>query len=563
MLKSIYLKNYALFDETRISFPKGLNILTGETGAGKSLLVGALGLITGKRADSSAVFYPEMHCVVEAEFAVPEFLVEKLRELDAFELDDRALNIRRLIKPNGKSRAFINDAPASLQVVRQVSSMLLDLHSQNENQDLLNPERQLELLDEFVDNADVLEQYRKLLSEAQQSAKELQALTRQEREAKEQQDFIRFQLDELEKAQVTKGEEAQLTRELNLLQNAESVREALEFASLSLYHDDSSAFNQLTEVNARLGKSGELLENYVERLKELEEQLREVSYELDALKDHAESDPARLSDIESRLALYHDLVRKYQVEDGDALVEKQEAIALKVNDFDSLSERIVDLENQQEKQWAAVAKLALTLEKNRLKGKGKLEASINGLLQEVGFKQAELQIEVSRIESERGPIELEGQRLLPATTGINKVQYRIRTNPGLPAGSLSQIASGGEVSRVMLAIKAALADKAAFPVLIFDEIDTGISGEIAQRVGRVMQQLAQRFQILSITHLPQIAAKGDAHFLIEKASSDNKTVSGIRRLEQEERPKALATMIHGESPSAHALEHARELMEKG
>lgn len=562
MLKSIYLKNYALFDETRIRFPKGLNILTGETGAGKSLLVGALGLITGKRADSSAVFYPEMHCVVEAEFDIPDSLVTKLKQLDAFELDDKTLNIRRLIKPNGKSRAFINDAPASLQVIRQVSSMLLDLHSQNENQDLLNPDRQLELLDEFVDNADILEQYGQVLAEAQKGARELQAFRRQEREAKEQQDFIRFQLEELSQAQVTKGEEVQLTRELNLLQNAESVREALEFAALTLYHDDSSAYNQLTEVSARLGKSGALLENYTEKLKELEEQLREVSYELDGLKDQAESDPARLSDIESRLALYHDLVRKYQVEDGDALVDKQAAIALKVNDFDSLSDRIAALEIQQEAQWSEVAKLALKLEENRLRGKGKLEASINSLLAEVGFKQAELFIEISRLESERGPVTIDDKRIQPTVSGVNKVQYRIRTNPGLPAGPLSQIASGGEVSRVMLAIKAALADKAAFPVLIFDEIDTGISGEIAQRVGRVMQQLAQRFQILSITHLPQIAAKGDAHFLIEKASSDEKTVSGIRRLEENERPEVLATMIHGESPSAYALEHARELMEK-
>jgi DNA repair protein RecN (Recombination protein N) len=562
VLKSIYLKNYALFDETRIRFPKGLNILTGETGAGKSLLVGALGLITGKRADSSAVFYPEMHCVVEAEFDIPDSLVTKLKQLDAFELDDKTLNIRRLIKPNGKSRAFINDAPASLQVIRQVSSMLLDLHSQNENQDLLNPDRQLELLDEFVDNADILEQYGQVLAEAQKGARELQAFRRQEREAKEQQDFIRFQLEELSQAQVTKGEEVQLTRELNLLQNAESVREALEFAALTLYHDDSSAYNQLTEVSARLGKSGALLENYTEKLKELEEQLREVSYELDGLKDQAESDPARLSDIESRLALYHDLVRKYQVEDGDALVDKQAAIALKVNDFDSLSDRIAALEIQQEAQWSEVAKLALKLEENRLRGKGKLEASINSLLAEVGFKQAELFIEISRLESERGPVTIDDKRIQPTVSGVNKVQYRIRTNPGLPAGPLSQIASGGEVSRVMLAIKAALADKAAFPVLIFDEIDTGISGEIAQRVGRVMQQLAQRFQILSITHLPQIAAKGDAHFLIEKASSDEKTVSGIRRLEENERPEVLATMIHGESPSAYALEHARELMEK-
>lgn len=562
MLKSIYIKNYALFDETRISFPSGLNILTGETGAGKSLLVGALGLITGKRADNSAVFYPDLQCVVEAEFEVPANLIQAIKEIDAFDLSGNSLNIRRLINPNGKSRAFINDAPASLQLIRKVSGMLLDLHSQNENQDLLNPDRQLALLDEFVDNGSDLEKYQTLLSECQANARELQALVREEAQAKEQHDYLAFQFEELSQAQVNKGEETQLTQEINLLQNAESIRESLEFASETLYHQDSSTFNQLTEVSSRLEKSGNLLEGFVERLREAEEQIREVSYELDGLKEQAESDPARLAEIENRLALYHDLVRKYQVDNGDALVDKLEAISLKVNDFDSLSSRIESLRLSQTKRWKKLGTLALALESNRQKGKGPLEKAINNLLEEVGFKQAELEIRVERLVSEHGPIVIDGVNHQAHAHGINKVQYCIRTNPGLPAGPLSQIASGGEVSRVMLAIKAALADKSAFPVLIFDEIDTGISGEIAHRVGRVMRHLAERFQIISITHLPQIAARGHAHFLIEKEFRNDKTISGVRRLDEGDRVLALATMIHGESPSDTALENARELMQK-
>ncbi len=565
MLKNLYIKNYALFEECSISFPANLNILTGETGAGKSLLVGALGLIMGKRADNSAVFFPDTKCVVEATFGdFSKSLQKKIESYEDFDFEDNQLIIRREISPSGKSRAFINDTPASLQLVRDVSNMLVDLHGQHENQSLLLPEQQMAVLDAFVGNQEVLSKFEEKLDKLKKIQADIRVLEQQERNAREKQDFLNFQVEELAEARLEADEEEQLEQELNLLQNSEEIRDALAFACDTLYdREEQSVHQQLSEVVGQLEKFkdvGEEFKGHLEQLIESRELLKDTSFALQNMLDTVDSDPERLAFIEERLAIYHKLKLKYKLRSGAELVALFEKLQTQADDFASLEGRIGQLRKEGAEKKEKVLELGLKLEENREQGRHALEKHINKLLAEVGFNGAEMHIQIERNFQENGELELEGKALKATRQGINKLTFLIRTNPGLPMGQLSQIASGGEISRVMLAIKSALADRLDFPVLIFDEIDTGISGEIANKVGRVMQQLSERFQIISITHLPQIASKGHEHFMILKNVENGRTVSSVRRLGLDERIYQLARMISGDDPSESAIKNALEMI---
>ncbi|MEL6625496.1 MAG: DNA repair protein RecN [Bacteroidota bacterium] len=565
MLQHLYIKNYALFKESHIDFLQGLNILTGETGAGKSLLIGALGLIMGKRADSSFVFLYDEKCIVEGTFGRLPSIIQK--QLDAFEEFDLEANgeitIRREIRPNGKSRAFINDTPVSLQLLREVSSLLLDMHGQHDNQVLLSADKQLDLLDEYADCRDELQQYQAQLKIVDSLSQQIAELEEKERTAKGQWEYLKFQVDELDKAGLQANEEDELEQELNLLQHSEEIREALGGAIELLYQVDNSIYNQLSEVIVPLRKVSTVNQNLgesVQGLDEMLEQIKESTFSFQEMLELVETDPQRLAFIEERLAMYHSLKLKYQVQSGQELVDLYERIATQLTEFDSLEENIQRLRKEFEQAVTLLGKWGQQLESRRLKAQPLLQQTVDMLLAQVGFQKARFMIDIKRNFHENGSLELDGARIKPLSHGINKVYFQIQTNPGVPAGSLSQIASGGEISRVMLAIKAALAEKSSFPVMIFDEIDTGISGEIAKKVGVVMQQLANKFQILSITHLPQIAAKGKAHFFIRKKVEGEKTFSSVSQLDHEARIKVVAQMLSGDEPTASAIKNAEELI---
>ncbi|MEL6732450.1 MAG: DNA repair protein RecN [Bacteroidota bacterium] len=565
MLQHLYIKNYALFKESHIDFLQGLNILTGETGAGKSLLIGALGLIMGKRADSSFVFLYDEKCIVEGTFGRLPSIIQK--QLDAFEEFDLEANgeitIRREIRPNGKSRAFINDTPVSLQLLREVSSLLLDMHGQHDNQVLLSADKQLDLLDEYADCSDELQQYQAQLKIVDSLSQQIAELEEKERTAKGQWEYLKFQVDELDKAGLQANEEDELEQELNLLQHSEEIREALGGAIELLYQVDNSIYNQLSEVIVPLRKVSTVNQNLgesVQGLDEMLEQIKESTFSFQEMLELVETDPQRLAFIEERLAMYHSLKLKYQVQSGQELVDLYERIATQLTEFDSLEENIQRLRKEFEQAVTLLGKWGQQLESRRLKAQPLLQQTVDMLLAQVGFQKARFMIDIKRNFHENGSLELDGARIKPLSHGINKVYFQIQTNPGVPAGSLSQIASGGEISRVMLAIKAALAEKSSFPVMIFDEIDTGISGEIAKKVGVVMQQLANKFQILSITHLPQIAAKGKAHFFIRKKVEGEKTFSSVSQLDHEARIKVVAQMLSGDEPTASAIKNAEELI---
>ncbi len=564
MLHHLYIRNYALFAEVAVDVPAGLVILTGETGAGKSLLVGALGLIMGKRADSSVVFREEEKCVVEARFhRLSPATMAQLAHYDDFDLADQSLIIRREISPAGKSRAFINDTPVTLDLLRDVCSLLVDLHGQHENQSLLNTDRQRELLDLYAGNEALLGQFAQELKACESLRREIQALEAQESSARQQLEFLRFQQEDLAKADLKANEEHEIEEELRLLQNSAEVIGAVGGGAEILYLRDDSVYLQISTVLENLRKVrhvSQTLEEEVLRLEEMGQQIKDSAMGLQRLLDTVEADPQRLAYLESRLATYHQLRLKYGKKDGQELLDLLSEVTRKMEEFSSLEERI-----QQKKQALGLAQeqLARTgseLEARRLEAKPQLEDKIIGILRQVGFEKARFEVAVERMSHADGWLPMEAERLRPASHGFNRVYFMIQANPGMPAGPLGQIASGGEISRVMLAIKAALADRSEFPVLIFDEIDTGISGEIANKVGLVMRDLSRRFQILSITHLPQIAAKGNAHLRISKEVLNDMTTSSVALLTEENRVLEIAKMLSGDSPSDSAMRHAAELM---
>lgn len=564
MLQHLHIRNYALFSETDVQFTPGLNILTGETGAGKSLLVGALGLINGKRADNSVVFRDGEKCVVEASFGqLSSHVRKRLSRYEDFDMESDDLLIRREINPAGKSRAFINDTPVGLSVLREVSSLLVDLHSQHENQQLLSHDQQILLLDAYAGTSAMVQAFGQKLKQTEQLQKEIRSLKGQEKEASEKLAYLRFQIEELEAAGIEADEEHKLEQELNLLQNSEQVREALGQATEVLYNQELSLYEQLSEVLeplAKLAGVNKQISETTERLQGMREQMKDDAFALQELLESVESDPERLNFIEERLAVYHKLKLKYGVNSGEALMAEFEKLRGQLNQFGSLEDRIAELEVEFARQRNEVIQDGLAIEAKRLMAKPALEDKIHALLREVGFEKAVFSVFAERNIVSESEWEVEGQAIKPLPTGLNKVFFQMQTNPGMPAGPLSQIASGGEISRVMLAIKSALAEKSDFPVLIFDEIDTGISGEIANKVGLVMQKLAESFQIIAITHLPQIAAKGHQHYRIFKKVEDEQTTSDVQKLDHEARVLELAKMLSGETPTESAMRNAAELI---
>lgn len=566
MLSKLYIRNFALIQEIEIQLGSGLNILTGETGAGKSLLLGAIGLILGKRVDYSMIFDPSKKCIVEATFGhLPEGILTELATYEEFDLEDGEgmVTIRREASPSGKSRAFINDTPVSLGILKEVTSLLVDLHGQHENQRLLSPDQQIRLLDQFAGVSDKVAEFRGHLRQWKQYEVELERLQEEESQTRQQQDYFTFQFKELEAARLEGEDEEALEQQLNLLENAEGIQQTLSQSTAGLYDDEHSVYNRLSELLHDLenisGLDAEIAEQY-ERLSEARYTLEEASRSLDKVRDRVETDPETLQAIEERVNELNKLKMKFNARDLEELISIRDDFGQKIGRFDSLGADIDLVKGKLVKLEKDMVKLGLAIEKKRKSVAGALKKDIDQLMTSVGLDNASFEVEIGRPVSEKGRLTIEGEQIKAGNSGINTVDFKIRTNKGMPMGSLNQVASGGEISRVMLAIKAALASKAELSALIFDEIDTGISGEIANKVGRVMRQLGNNYQLIAITHLPQIAGKGHQHFKIFKEVKGETTVTDIRPLDNEGRVLELAKMLSGEHPSESAIRNAKELI---
>lgn len=515
------------------------------------MFIGALGLIMGNRSDSSAIFLSDEKCVVEAEFgSLSDNRIVQLALFEDFDIAHDSLTIRREISASGKSRAFINDTPVTLDVLKSISGLLLDLHGQHENVALLSHDSQLDLLDEYAGTQSDVLAFGKKVTAQNRLHQRMEEIRRSEADARRQMDFIQFQVKELEAANLRENEEEELEQELMRLQNAEDIRNALSFATETLYNQENALYAQMNSVLTQLRKIAVYdagVNTQVELLTEAQHTLRESTFSLQHILEQVEANPEHLANLEARLGLYHSLKMKYAVRSAAELLELLASLRNKIAEVESVEETLAGLQRETDALAAELIALGESIETRRRAAADTLAHNVNSLLTEVGFKQAQFAVELSHTTK-------------PTAKGYNTARFMIQTNAGLPLSDLSSTASGGEISRVMLAIKAAMADKAEFPVLIFDEIDTGISGEIANKVGDVMRRLAERFQLFTITHLPQIAAKGTEHFEIYKAVHAGRTSSSVRRMETEERVDAIARMISGDNPTEAARNNARELM---
>ena len=524
MLQKISIRNYALIDGLDIEFDQGLNIITGETGAGKSIILGALSLILGQRAESRYFFNQAKKCIIEGTFLLAD---EKLKS--AFEQNDLDFSaestLRREISMDGKSRAFINDTPVNLSILKQIGEQLIDIHSQQATQEVNDTEFQLLMVDALADHAPLLASYKAGFKKLKANQQQLSHLIKQADEARSRQDYEQFLFNELEQAALKPGEQEELEQELSRLTHAESIKRGLFAASTLLAQQEAAAITILKEAATQLSgieKFDPAITALYERLRSSIIEIKDIADETSLLEENTLHSAEQLALVQQRLDLLYTLQQKHRVADHTQLMEVQVQLELNLNQLLSSDVQIEQLKQEIDSLQTGLVKQANTLSLNRKKAIKIVEIETCRTLQQVGMPNAKLVLD---------------QQLLSELTknGLDDIRLLFSANTGQAPAPVSKVASGGELSRLMLAIKALLAKHTALPTLIFDEIDTGISGETALKVGEVMDQLGTHMQVLAITHLPQIAAKGNAHYFVYKNEASDKTTTGIKRLATEDR----------------------------
>ncbi|MBS1509868.1 MAG: DNA repair protein RecN [Bacteroidetes bacterium] len=549
MLSRLHIQNYAIIDDLAVDFSDHLNIITGETGAGKSIIMGALGLILGERADSSVLQQKDKKCVVEGCFnsdhkkTVKQFLADN--DLDA----DEELVIRREIAVNGKSRAFINDTPVNVTQLKALSSLLVDLHQQFDTLELGDADFQREVLDALADNTTVLQNYTTHYNEYLHTKKELQDLQARQAAANTTYDYNKFLFDELEEAKLKENELEELDAELKLLSNAENIKQQISGVTYELNESDLPIVQQLKALVNRLHsleKFHPAIEGLNKRLLSTQIELKDIADELEQINDSVQYSAERIQEVNDRIALGYKLLKKHNVTGTAELLIIMDQLQQKLNDVLNIGEAIAAKEKQTEQLLQQCMQLAKTLSANRNKAIKPFTEKVNTLLKQVGMPNAQVKIECVATELN--------------TFGCDAISFLFDANKSNRFEPLHKVASGGELSRLMLCIKSLVAQKLQLPTLIFDEIDTGISGEAAKQVGNIMKELAKEHQIISITHQPQIAAKAHAHYFVYKAIKGDAIITSVKLLNNDERITAIAQMLSGEKPTAAALQNAREMV---
>ena len=552
MLQKLHIQNYAIIDEIAVDFSGRLNIITGETGAGKSILMGALSLILGERADNAALLNREKKCVIEGHFTttgkkdIQHFFTAN--DLDA----EEELVIRREIAVNGKSRAFVNDTPVNLEQLRQLSAMLVDLHQQFDTLALGETGFQREVLDALAGNAALLQQYQQVYYQWQQGSRALLALQDQKTQFAAVYDYNKFLFDELAEAGFKENELEDLDNELKLLSNAEGIKGALSAVSYQLNEGEQPLVQELKRLLQQLQPYSSLhpsLPDLLQRLQSAQIELADIADEVAHINGHVQYDARRIEQLSDRIAVGYKLLKKHGVKDTAELLQVQLQLSDKLQAVLNIDDAIAAKEKETEALFATAQDRAAQLSKNRKKQIKPLEEKVNALLHQVGMPNARLKADMQS----------------PAATvlngyGADKIDFLFDANKSNRFEPIRKVASGGELSRLMLCIKSLVAQSLDLPTLIFDEIDTGISGEAAKQVGIIMKALAAQRQVISITHQPQIAGKADAHFFVYKEIKADAIKTNIRLLTQDERITTIARMLSGEKPTAAALENAREML---
>ena len=549
MLSKLQIKNYALIDALDIEFDRKLNIITGETGAGKSIIMGALGLILGNRAESKHFFDESSKCIIEGHFEVAQYdLSDLFSQLD-LDYEDTTI-IRRELHADGKSRAFVNDTPVTLQTLKTLGERLIDIHSQHATLQINTESFQLLVLDTVAQQQALLNEYKSTYQSYKKSIASLEALEEELAKSRAEYDFNQFVFNELEQANLQADEQGTLEAEQNQLENAEEIKRHFHGAASLMQSEEVNVLDGLKSVLSFVQNGAKYLpsaEALQERLQSALIELKDIAAELEQVADGVTMDEERLNIVNDRLSVLYSLQKKHRVETIQDLLQLQEDLEQKLQASDSQEEQIEVLKENIEKLRSNLTQLADQITANRTKVKQTIEQEVQDVLAKVGMPNAQLQIELKKKEDFK-------------STGQDEVAFLFSANKGQTLQPIHKVASGGELSRVMLAIKSLVAKSSSLPTIIFDEIDTGISGEVALRVGEIMEQLAEHMQVISITHLPQIASQGTAHFKVYKEDLGEKTKSNIVLLKKEDRVLEIAQMLSGANPEATAIKHAEEML---
>lgn len=550
MLRSLYIQNYALIEKLDISFGAGFSVITGETGAGKSIILGAIGLLLGQRAEVKAIRQGASKCVIEARFDISAYGMEPFFEDNELEYEEECI-LRREVYASGKSRAFINDTPASLVQMKELGEQLIDVHSQHQNL-LLNKEGfQLNVLDILSHNDEQLSAYQSLYREWKRAQQELADLIARAEQNKADEDYIRFQLEQLEEANLSAGEQEELEQETDMLSHAEEIKVGLFRVGQLLTSDEGGLLAGLKEsLNTMLGlqKVYSPATELAERLESTYIELKDVSQEVSSQEEDVEFNPDRLEEVNDRLNLIYTLQQKHRATTVEELLALAEEYAAKLAAITSYDERIGELTTLCDTLYNKVRKQAAVLTKARTSAAREVEKQMASRLVPLGMPNVRFQVEM-------------GIRKEPGVHGEDTVNFLFSANKNGSLQNISSVASGGEIARVMLSIKAMIAGAVKLPTIVFDEIDTGVSGEIADRMADIMQEMGEQDrQVISITHLPQIAARGCAHYKVYKQDNETETNSHIRRLADEERVEEIAHMLSGATLTEAALNNAKALL---
>lgn len=548
MLQKLLVSNYALIDKLEIDFKHGFTVITGETGAGKSILLGALGLVVGKRAEVSVLADTNKKCVVEAGFRLADDRLKPLFEMHTLDYDRECI-LRREISPNGKSRAFVNDTPVNLQQLKQIGAQLIDIHAQHDSLLLTDQAYQLGVLDALLKDQKLLSAYRSKFQYFLHLRKEIDQLQTNQVRYDNEVDFIRFQLDEFEKAALKPDEFQELEQKLHILSHSEEIKASLFSANQILQNSEEPVLQQINQIGQLLNRLSNFLpeaNDLINRVSSIQIELKDISFELARLEDQSFFDPQELVDCQERLDLINHLMHKHHVRDYPSLLQIQASLEAELNQMDFDKEKLEDKRLEYKKLEAELFEIAEELHTNRVAAAKPFGQEVTKVLQELGMPHAAFHLQCKKT-AELHP---DGQTV---------VSFLFTASKGIEVAEMAKIASGGELSRLMLALKYKLSHTGMIPTLIFDEIDTGVSGEVAAKLAKVLKQMSQEIQLISITHLPQIAAKADHHFHVFKKEETERAQSVIKMLSTDERYMEVAKMLSSDNVTAAALKAAKEL----
>ena len=550
MLKSLFIQNFVLIDSLDIQFEKCFSVITGETGAGKSIILGALSLVLGQRADGKSIKKDADKCVIEAVFDIRQYSLEPFFLSNDLEYDAESCILRRELYASGKSRAFVNDSPVSLAIMKELGTKLIDIHSQHQNLLLGDNRFQLRVVDVMAENEILLILYRKEYSRYQALKKELKELKEKAAQTKQEEDYIRFQLDQLQEAHLSAGEQEELEQEQETLSHAEEIKGTLYKVSQLLDGEEMGGVQLIKEAYS----TADSLERYFPRAKEIGERLRtayidlnDLVSEIEMLKDDVEFNPERLDFVNERLNTIYSLQQKHHLNTVDELLQLQAQYEQQLNDINSFDEQIADLQRQLDASYRELLQQATVLSGQRKIASEALAKQLVQMVMPLGMPNVRFHVDITPREE-------------PDSDGMDEVCFLFSANKSGELQPVAQTASGGEISRLMLCIKAMIAGFTALPTIIFDEVDTGVSGDIADKMGNIMHDLGTKMQVFAITHLPQIAAKGQAHYFVYKTDVDDRTVTRIKRLDDDERVREVARMLSGASLTEASLANAKDLL---